>query len=523
MLRNTFALIFTLLPLTVAAQPGRPTLDSGAAAPGAALPAPPVTPLPAPPANPAERPAWLKTRLDALLTSPALVGAKISAIVLDAETGKPIYGRSEKIGLNAASNVKLVTAAAALALLGPEFRWKTALLGLAPPEGGRAISPAGELQGDLFLRASGDPTLTTQDLAELAGELTSIGLRKVHGGLVVDASAFDSATVGPSYDEKDDSAAFRAPSSAASLNNNAVSVIITPGPTAGAPARVVLDPPSASLVLTGRVTTASKGPAAPIVQTSDAGNGQTRVTVSGRIRLGSETRIVLRRIVQPDIFLGQTFKQILQKRGITIDKPVRVAVAPKDGLRTLATHDSPTLAVVVHEMGKRSNNFVAEQVLRTLGAEVMGRPGTWQKGLDAVARYLEGMGIGKTSYTMRNGSGLYDSNRFSAEQIATVIRSAMRDFRISGEFLASLAVSGADGTLANRMAGSAAERYVRAKTGTLAKVSCLSGVAGAPGQKPLVFSFLMNDVRSPVEARGLQDQATELLVGFLEPELLERR
>jgi D-alanyl-D-alanine carboxypeptidase/D-alanyl-D-alanine-endopeptidase (penicillin-binding protein 4) len=522
MLRHSFTLILALCfgPLTVAAQPNRLASDSAAAPPSAAPAPPSSTP---PPSNPAERPAWLKARLDAILTAPALAGAKVSVLVLDAESGKPIYSRNEKSGLNAASNVKLVTSAAALALLGPEFRWKTAVLGLAPAEGGRAVNPAGELQGDLFLRASGDPTLTTQDLAELASELAAIGLRKVHGGLLVDASAFDSATVGPSYDEKDDSAAFRAPSSAASLNGNAVSVIITPGPSAGAPARVVLDPPSTNLVLAGRVTTAAKGPAAPIVQTSDAGNGQTRVTVSGRARLGSEPRAVLRRIVHPDLFLGQTFKQLLQKRGIIIDKPVRVAAAPKDGLRTLATHDSPTLAVVVHELGKRSNNFVAEQVLRTLGGEVMGRPGTWQKGLDAVGRYLEGMGIARASYTMRNGSGLYDSNRFSAEQIATVIRSAMRDFRISGEFLASLAVSGADGTLANRMTGSAAERYVRAKTGTLAKVSCLSGVAGAPGQKPLVFSLLMNDVRSPVEARGLQDQITELLVGFLDPTLLERR
>jgi D-alanyl-D-alanine carboxypeptidase, serine-type, PBP4 family len=523
MLRHKFTLICVLCfgPLAGAAQPIRPANDSGAPTLSAA-PAPPLPSVP-PPANPADRPAWLKARLDAIFASPALAGAKVSAMVLDAESGKPIYGRNEKTGLNAASNVKLVTSAAALALLGPEFRWKTAVLGLAPAEGGRAVNPAGELQGDLFVRASGDPTLTTQDLAELASELAAIGLRKVRGGLVVDATAFDSATVGPSYDEKNDSAAFRAPSSAASLNGNAVAVTVTPGSSAGAPARVVMDPPSSNLVLTGRVITAAKGPAAPIVQTSDAGNGQTRVTVSGRIRLGSEPRTVLRRIVQPDLFLGQTFKQLLQKRSITIDKPVRVAAAPKDGLRTLATHDSPTLAVVVHELGKRSNNFVAEQVLRTLGAEIMGRPGTWQKGLDAVARYLEGIGISRATYTMRNGSGLYDSNRFSAEQIATVIRSAMRDFRISGEFLASLAVSGADGTLANRMAGSAAERYVRAKTGTLAKVSCLSGVAGAPGQKPLVFSFLMNDVRSPTDARALQDQATELLVGFLDPALLEKR
>ena len=527
MLRSTFLSCllygFGLGSLALAAPP---TPDSGASArpaPRRNDAVPSAVPISPPPGDPAERLSWLKAQVDTVLASPALMGAKVSAVVIDAETGKTVYEHAPKTLLNAASNVKLVTEAAALALLGPEYRWKTAVLAMAPSEGGRAISSAGELPGDLILRASGDPSLNTQDLAELVSDLVSVGLRKVRGGLLVDASAFDRATVGPAYDEKDDSAAFRAPSSAASLNSNAVAVTITPGSRAGAPAHVVLEPASSNLIVTGKVITARKGPAAPLVLTSDAGNGQTRVTVSGRIRLGSEPRTIHRRIVHPEFFLGQTFKQLLQKRGITIDKPIRVTTVPADGLRTLATHDSPTLAVVIHEMGKRSNNFVAEQVLRSLGAEVLGRPGTWQKGLDAVARYLDGIGIAKNSYTMRNGSGLYDSNRFSAEQLATVIRAAMRDFRIAGEFLASLAVSGADGTLANRMTGSPAERYVRAKTGTLAKVSCLSGVVGAPGQKPLIFSLLMNDMRSPVEARTLQDQITELLVGYLDPKLLERR
>ena len=95
---------------------------------------------------------------------------------------------------------------------------------------------------------------------------------------------------------------------------------------------------------------------------------------------------------------------------------------------------------------------------------------------------------------MQNGSGLYDSNRFSAEQIVTILRAASRDFRISAEFLASLAVAGTDGTIAHRMGGTLAERYVRAKTGTLANVSCLSGFAGSPGHTPLVFSIIVNDV-----------------------------
>ena len=477
-----------------------------------------VTPPPPPPKDPEARRAWLKARLDEILGGPALARAKVSVVVVDPESGKSIYAKNEKSGLNAASNVKIVTEAAGLALLGPEFRWKTSVLGTVSPEGGKAVT-AGELRGDLYVKTSGDPSLSTQDLSGLAASLAATGLRKVRGGLVIDTSAFDSATLAPAFEQKNDSAAFRAPSSAASLNGNVITVTITPAASAGAPARVMLEPASAAVILSGTVTTAAKGPAAPEVETSDAGNGQTRVTVAGRVLLGSEARVLQRRVATPETYFAQTFKQVLAKRGITIDKPVREGSAPKDGLRVLATHESPTLAVVVHELGKRSSNFAAEQLLRTLGAETLGRPGTWQKGLESVARYLEGAGLPRGSYVMKNGSGLYDSNRFSAEQMALVLRAAMRDFRIASEFLASLAVGGADGTLAHRMAGSASERYVRAKTGTLANVSCLSGIVGAPGSKPLVFSILINDVASPIAARTAQDRITAALVAFLDPSL----
>jgi D-alanyl-D-alanine carboxypeptidase/D-alanyl-D-alanine-endopeptidase (penicillin-binding protein 4) len=499
-------LMVLALPRTGAAQ----TIDAGNPAVAA--------PVPTPPKDPEARRAWLKARLDEILGGPALARAKVSVVVVDPESSKPLYAKNEKAGLNAASNVKIVTEAAGLALLGPEFRWKTTVLGAMPPEGGKAVT-AGELHGDLYVKTSGDPSLSTQDLGGLAASLAATGLRKVRGGLVIDAGAFDNTTLAPGFEQKNDSAAFRAPSSAASLNGNVVTITITPAAAAGAPARVVLEPASAAVVLSGSVTTAAKGPAVPEVETSDAGSGQTRVTVAGRILLGSEARVLQRRVVTPETYFAQTFKQVLAKRGITIDKPVRIDSAPKDGVRVLATHESPTLAVVVHELGKRSSNFAAEQLLRTIGAETLGRPGTWQKGLDAVARYLEGAGLPRGTYVMKNGSGLYDSNRFSAEQIALVLRAAMRDFRIASEFLASLAVGGADGTLAHRMAGSASERYVRAKTGTLANVSCLSGIVGAPGSKPLIFSILINDVPSPMAARTAQDRITATLVAFLDASL----
>ena len=498
-----------VLPLALSTPADAQTIDASAVAAAQAL---------APPKDVEARKAWLKARIDEAFSAPAFARAKISAAVMDPESGKLLYAKNDKTGLNAASNVKIVTEAASLALLGPEFRWKTSVLGGVPAEG-KAIT-AGELHGDLYVKTSGDPTLSTQDLNSLAASLAAIGLRKIRGGLVLDTTAFDGTTLPPAFEQKNDSAAFRAVSSAASLNGNVVTITTTPAASAGSPARIVLDPPSPALVLAGTVTTAAKGPAVADAETADAGSGQTRVTVSGRILLGSEPRVLQRRIVDPESVFAQTFKQILGKRGITIEKGIRIEAAPKDGARVLAVHESPTLAVVVHDLGKRSSNFAAEQLLRTLGGETGGRPGSWQKGLDAVARYLEGIGIPRASFVMKNGSGLYDSNRFSAEQLVLVLRAAMRDFRIASEFLASLAVGGADGTLAHRMGGSLAERYVRAKTGTLANVSCLSGIVGAPGSKPLIFSILMNDLSSPLAARAAQDRITVLLVAYLDPSLV---
>ncbi len=484
-------------------------------------PLPGVTPrpgpspeLPKPPRDPAERLAWLRARLDELFTAPAFAKAKLGAVAIETETGKTLYARADKTPLNAASNVKIVTAAAALSLLGPEYRWRTTASIVGPP-GGPPLPAGGEVPGDLYLRGSGDPTLATEDLATMVGDLAALGLHKVRGSLIVDESLFDGGNVPPAYDQRNDSTASRAPSSAASLNGNVVAITIIPGASAGAPARVVLDPPSPYFSIAGRVVTAANGPAAPAVDTKDDGD-RTRVNVAGRIKLGADPRTFLRRVGHPALFLGHTLRSLMERRGITIGGQIRVGAAPAHGQRVLAAHDSAPLAVAVQDLNKRSNNLAAEQLLRTLGTEIGGRPGNWDKGLKAVGRYLAGIGIKPGSYQMMNGSGLYDSNRFSPEQIATVLRTAARDFRISAEFLASLAVAGTDGTIAHRMGGTLAERYVRAKTGTLANVSCLSGFAGSPGHMPIVFSILGNDIPSPTEARRTQDRAAEILVAYLE-------
>lgn len=494
--------------------------DAGAAnakLPGATLGAArtPAAVEPPAPKDPAARRDWLRARLDEVFGAAALAGAKMSILVVESDSDKLLYARGEKALLNAASNVKIATTAAALALLGPEYRWKT--VAYAPGQSGSPwLGAGGELHGDLYVKGFGDPVLSAQDLSALAGDLSAHGLRRVRGALIVDESFFGHEHVGPAFDQRNDSAAFRAPSSATSLNGNVVAVTTIPATKAGTPARIVLDPPTPYLVVKGAVATVEKSAGALTVETAAEGDTRTAVTVSGGVRVGTEPRTIYRRVVHPDQFFAQTLRQLLAGRGIGFDRPMRLGVVPTEGVRVVASHDSPPLAVVAHELGKRSNNFVAEQVMRTVGAEMVGRPGTWEKGAEAIARWLEAVGIPRGSYRLQNGSGLYDSNRLSAEQIVTVLRAALRDFRIASEFQASLALAGADGTVAHRMGGTAAERFVRAKTGTLQGTSCLSGYAASPGQPALVFSILMNDLKAPAEGRKAQDRAAAILVAYLD-------
>jgi D-alanyl-D-alanine carboxypeptidase/D-alanyl-D-alanine-endopeptidase (penicillin-binding protein 4) len=451
---------------------------------------------------------WLAAQIDLALTDPVLNGAKVGVAVVDTESGKALYSRNEGGLFNPASNVKLFTTAAALALLGPEYRWKTVVYAEGP-------LVAGELKGKLYLTGHGDPTLVIEDLWRLVSDLWQLGLRKVSGELIVDDTFFDDVRVGPGFEQKSEDAPFRAPQGALSLNYNAVGVHVLPGNAEGAPARVVIDPSTPYFTVINEARTVAAGHTALTVESRETPD-HTEIHVAGRINVKSSGELQLRRVAHPDLYTANAFRELCTRRGIKIAGAITRGAAPA-GIRALAAHYSQPLGVAVRDVNKRSNNFMAEQILKTLGAETGGRPGTWQKGIDAVASFLDKLGIPASAYKMTNGSGLYDSNRFSPAQLVLMLRSVYKDFRFAADFVGSLGLAGADGTVGQRMEGGLAERYVRAKTGTLQGVSCLAGYAGAPGKAPLAFAIFMNGVsdQGTARARKAQDQIAEVLVAYL--------
>ena len=424
----------------------------------------------------------LPAALRAVVDGSPLTAARTGIFVASVETGEAVYARDPDALLNPASNVKLVTTAAALARLGPEFRFSTEFLVEAAPQ-------RNELR-TLYVRGRGDPSLVTERLWAIAGDLHHLGLRRV-GEVVLDDGYFDAERFGPGFDQEDGDRAYLAPAGALSLNFNSIEVLVTPAERAGQRARVELEPASPFFTLDNRTVTAARSGHARVVVSTQLAGGRERVVVEGRVPVGSRPHAVWRRIDDPALYLGHTLKALLELRGVQTGR-VRTGRAPESA-RLFYVSQSDPLAELVWRLNKTSNNFTAEQMLKTLGAEVKGQPGTWAKGVEAAEDVLAEMGIPRGSYVMRNGSGLNDTNRFSARQLVAVLRAMWARFPLQPEYVVSLPVAARDGTIRWRMDGTPAAGRLRAKTGTLDGVVALSGYVQNGAGKVLAFAILVND------------------------------
>jgi len=480
-----------------------------------------------PPADATLRKAWLAKRLSEIFShllkkNPSI---RLSLFVVEPASGEVLFSRTPDEPVNAASNVKLVTISTALSLLGPGYRFRTRLA--ATPDSLSTVQGRTVLRSDLYVAMGGDPFLQLEHLQKLTDQLRALNIKRIEGDLVIDDSHFDASTMPPAFEQKNESGSFRAPSSAASLQGNSVSVTVGPALRPSRKAGVVVRPSTDYLQTEGRIVTARRG-GWPRIETAEfppntsnedfevsrtLENQQTRILLAGGIAAGSRPITLRRRIAHPAAFVAHAFGDILARNRIQFAGNLRLGTTP-DNAVVLAEHHSMTLGAAARSLGKYSDNFVAEQLLRELGGVHSGFPGTWEKGQRAVREYLTTLGIEAGTYRMDNGSGLYDSNRFTARQLTRVIRATLSDFRIASDFLSSLSIAGVDGTLTRRMVDSAAQGYVRAKTGTLKGASSLSGIVGSQGSVKVAFSFLMNAVTDRSSARTAQDLAAIALAQF---------
>ncbi len=211
---------------------------------------------------------------------------------------------------------------------------------------------------------------------------------------------------------------------------------------------------------------------------------------------------------------GYLLKNELIEKGIEVTGDVVPGTVPLDA-RAVAKHLSPPLANIIKLMNKPSDNWIAELLFKTIGAEVMGEPGTWQKGRDAINEFLEEIIAEPPAHRFVDGSGLSRYNLLNAELLTQLLVYMYHNFELMPEYLASLPIAGVDGTLGNRMQGMYAEKVLRAKTGTLSGVSALAGYTVTADDEVFAFGILISHyVGSAIPARDIQDQIGNYLTGF---------
>ncbi|HEY6079915.1 MAG TPA: D-alanyl-D-alanine carboxypeptidase/D-alanyl-D-alanine-endopeptidase [Polyangiaceae bacterium] len=473
-------------PTGAAAFPDEEPVLAPAAPPVPAPPEPrpsqPLAAIPRPSAAPSTLPARLAPKLEALSSWVKTRKGDLGFALRDLGSGRELLAEGAERALNPASNQKLVTAAVALSVLGPTHRFHVGVLGKL--EGG--VAPR------LVLRGNGDPSFGYQDLRQLTSRLVALGLKRVTGDILVDQSAFDDQYTPPAFEQQPSEwAPFRAPVSGVSLARNVVTLHVFPT-APGQPARVELEPPG-YVSVQGEVRTEKGKKRDHVGLTLRPRGTQLSAQVSGDVPAGDTVIHLSKRIENPEIFAAAVLKHELVSAGVVVQG--QAARGGEDETDELVGRDSATLAELVPQLGKASDNFYAEMLFKALGARAKGVPGSAEKAAAASADWLAERGLAEPGLRVTNGSGLYDANRISARGLTRLLEVAYLDPSISRAYQDQLAVGGLDGTLRTRFFALNSRRSVHAKTGTLNKVVALSGYVFGPEQQTGVsFSILVSGI-----------------------------
>ncbi|WP_343245184.1 D-alanyl-D-alanine carboxypeptidase/D-alanyl-D-alanine-endopeptidase [Streptomyces sp. SID14478] len=446
------------------------------------------------PAGADSDPSGLPEAIDTILGDPGMEGGAASVVVADAATGETLYQHDPTGRLTPASNTKLATSTAAMELLGPDYRFTTDVLA-----GGRVRG--GVLDGDLYLRGTGDPTALAADYDKLAAGVAAAGVKKVGGRLVADDTRFDDHRQGDTWGADDESSYYAAQISALTVapdtdyDAGTVIVEVAPGKKAGDEPVVHVTPRTHYVHLDVRARTVGAGGEDGIAV--ERRHGTNTITVSGTVPVGGDTAKEWVTVWEPTGYAAAVFRDALAAHGVRVAGATTLGRAAPAGARRLVAHDSMALKDLLVPFMKLSNNMHAEALTKAMGYAATGRPGNWGDGIAAIASYLKGVGVDAGKLRQVDGSGLSRKDSFAARQIADLLLS-VRHEPWYADWYRSLPVACdpdrfVGGTLRSRMCDTPAALNARGKTGSLTGASALSGYVKDADGRELVYSVVQNN------------------------------
>jgi D-alanyl-D-alanine carboxypeptidase/D-alanyl-D-alanine-endopeptidase (penicillin-binding protein 4) len=513
----------------------------------------------------------LVQQINAILSQPGFDRAHWGIDVTDLDSGKTIFTQNPGQLFLPASNTKLFTTAAALAIAGPGYRFRTTV------EAEGKMDEHGRLAGNLVIVGRGDPNISgrtlpyasktervpphTQILEAMADQVANSGLKIVDGDLIGDDTYYDFERYAEGWAQDDLQWIDGAPVSALTFNDNVVFLNILPGAQAGDKALVTLEPETDYYEIDNRIVTSVVGLAKKIGIHREPGS--RKIVLWGSLPLGDQGMKEPLAIEDPAEFVAQLFRTMLERRGITIrgkavarhaetaqfyDQLPPPNILPKPGMdnpaasspaasapaggedqavntpaqrapdrepastnQVLAEHFSTPLVDDIRVTNKTSQNLHAELALRLVG-KLTGSGGSFEGGAVAVRQFLVQAGVNPDEFVFLDGSGLSRRDLVTPEAAVRLLEYAASQ-PWGAAFEESLPVGGVDGSLAERFVNTPAGGLVHAKTGSLSHVNALSGYGETKSGKRFVFSILCNNHNLPAsKVLGAIDAVVQLLV-----------
>ncbi|PIC81773.1 D-alanyl-D-alanine carboxypeptidase/D-alanyl-D-alanine-endopeptidase [Sporosarcina sp. P1] len=437
----------------------------------------------------------LEIGINQVMSSQRMRGTRSSVIVREADTNRIVYQYRGNQGVTPASNVKVLTSTSALEVLGKDYTFDTDVLT-------NGTVKNGILDGHLYLRGTGDPTLLEADLLRMARQMRESGIRSVTGHIVADDTWFDTQRLSPGIHKSDETYYYAAQVSALTISPNkdydAGTTIVEAKPTRNGKAGAVTLTPHTDIVkVVNRTRTVPKNQRNTV--TMKRQQGTNTIIVSGNVPLNSNGKRQWVTVSNPTAYTADVFKRALAKEGIKLQSTARVTRGKTPAsAELLAKKESMSLYYLMMPFMKYSNNSHAEILAKSMGRAVYNE-GSWNAGLRVVRETLEKNSISTKGIYLEDGSGMSHKNKIPSEKIAEVLYAAQSKEWYPA-FERSLPIAGVNdrmlgGTLRNRLTSPIVRGKVQAKTGSLNGTDSLSGYVKTKSGQELIFSILTENVK----------------------------
>ncbi|WHY69989.1 D-alanyl-D-alanine carboxypeptidase/D-alanyl-D-alanine-endopeptidase [Neobacillus sp. SuZ13] len=441
---------------------------------------------------------------------PSLKGAIAGVSIRSAKDGKIIYAQQGDVRLRPASNMKLLTAAAALNVLGEDYTFTTEIHTDGPIK-------KKTLHGNLYIKGKGDPTLLKSDFDQMAEVVQKRGIKKISGNLIGDDTWYDDVRYSLDLPWSDETTHYGAQISALTASPTkdydagSVKVLVQPAARKGEKPSVKMTPKTSYLKIINKAVTGAEESKKNI--TIERVHAKNTITIKGTIPIKAKPEQDWIGVWDPTRFSMSLLKQSLTEHGIQVTGKLKTGMVP-DTAKMLTTHHSIPLSELLVPFMKLSNNVHAEILIKEMGKVVKGK-GSWENGLKVLNSELVKFGVNPKTLVLRDASGVSHVNLIPANQLTQLLFTVQKEKWFSS-YLHSLPVAGAPekmegGTLRNRLKDPLVRGKVKAKTGTISTVSSISGYVKTKSGQTLIFSILLNNLLEDTKGKKVEDRMLTII------------